>query len=63
VRTSSPAAAGSHHAPHAHGEIRRRGVTQPDAAQVPPFDRLGLVLPQRNGLPQIGADTAALGVA
>lgn len=38
---------------HAHGEIRLRCVTQPDAAQAALLDRLGIVLPKRIRLPPI----------
>jgi hypothetical protein len=45
---------------HAHGEIRLRCVTQPDAAQAALLDRLGIVLPKRIRLPEIAlAETAA----
>lgn len=33
--------------PTAHGQIRLRCVTQPDAAQTALLDRLGIVLPKR----------------
>ena len=36
----------------AHGQIRLRCVTQPDAAQAALLDRLGLVLPKRMRLPE-----------
>jgi len=38
--------------PTAHGEIRLRCVTQPDAAQAALLDRLGIVLPKRMRLDQ-----------
>jgi len=41
---------------HTHGEIRLRCVTQPDAAQAALLDRLGIVLPKRIRIPEIGAD-------
>jgi transposase len=37
----------------AHGDIRLRCVTQPDAAQAALLDRLGIVLPKRIRLPEI----------
>jgi len=43
---------------HAHGEIRLRCVTQPDAAQAALLDRLGIVLPKRIRVPEIAADHA-----
>ena len=46
--------------PTAHGQIRLRGVTQPDAAQAALLERLGVVLPKRMRLaeheaPQLAA--------
>ena len=37
-----------------HGEIRLRCISQPDAAQAALLDRLGIVLPKRIRLPEIG---------
>lgn len=43
----------------AHGQIRLRCVTQPDAAQVALLDRLGVVLPKRMRLAEHGATLLA----
>lgn len=43
----------------AHGEIRLRCVTQPDAAQAALLDRLGIVLPKRIRLPEIALTESA----
>jgi len=43
---------------HTHGDIRLRCVTQPDAAQAALLDRLGIVLPKRIRLPEIGTPSA-----
>ena len=43
-----------------HGEIRLRGVTQPDAAQAALLERLGLVLPKRMRLSALELPAAAL---
>ena len=43
-----------------HGEIRLRGVTQPDAAQAALLERLGLVLPKRMRRSDLELPAAAL---
>ena len=43
-----------------HGQIRLRCVTQPDAAQAAPLDRLGIVLPKRMRLPENTSPLLAL---
>ena len=42
----------------AHGEIRLRCVTQPDAAQAALLDRLGIVLPKRMRLNELDLPAA-----
>ncbi len=44
----------------AHGEIRLRCVTQPDAAQAALLDRLGIVLPKRMRFPETEPSILAL---
>jgi hypothetical protein len=41
---------------HTHGEIRLRGVTQPDAARSALLEWLGIALSKRIRIPQIAAD-------